>query len=95
MRKDNQTNQGEQTAYDEAGLHAIELCNESDQEWPRHVAKFLERLCCAHARAESILIHQRADQSVAVSPDRTNSDTGEDNNSEKRNARCECGDQAQ
>src|SRR6266496_614285 len=89
--KDKQKNQREHAARDEAGMHAVKLCNESDRKWPRHIAKFLEGLGCTHACAQAVLINQRADQSIAVGPDCTDSDTRKDNKSEKHNARCKRG----
>jgi hypothetical protein len=89
--KHKQKNQREHAARDEADVHAVKLCNESDCKWPRHIAKFLEGLGCTHACAQSVLINQCADQSIAVRPDCTDSDTRKDNKSEKRDARCERG----
>ena len=89
--KHKQKNQRERTADDEAGMHAVKLCNESDCKWPRHIAKFLEGLGCTHTCAQSVLINQCADQSIAVRPDCTDSDTRKDNKGEKHNARCERG----
>jgi hypothetical protein len=72
--KNKQKNQSEPAARDEADLHTVKLCNESDCKWPCHIAKFFKGLSCTHACALAVLINQYADQSIAVRPDGTDSD---------------------
>lgn len=48
--KARQKNQRERTARDKAGVHSVELCDESDQQGACHIAKLLKGLRCTQRR---------------------------------------------